>query len=333
MLEDVKVIEAAAFYPAPFCCRILSLLGAEVVKVEPPAGEPGRMLDAVFAAMNAGKKSVFIDLKSREGLREFMRLAEDADVIVEGFRPGVAKKLKIDYESVRRVNESIIYCSISAFGQENNLASLPAHDLNCLGLGGILEVSAMGKELRDPNLQLADFSSAVYAAIAILAALHEREKREDKRGRYIDISMFHSALFSVPIHTASILNGLGILPAFSSNPAYGIYRTRDGYITLGIIAEEHFWKRLCETLDLDYSFSLIDSFSRYDEVRRAIQEKIEHMSTEEAVKTLQSADIPAFEVRSLKEIDKIEERVGERLTEYVEWEGRKIRLIKPPFRW
>lgn len=332
MLEDVKVIEVAAFYPAPFCCRILSILGAKVVKVEPPGGEPGRMLDAVFAAMNAGKTFIFLDLKSEEGLGEFMKLAEDADVIVEGFRPGVAKKLKIDYESVRRVNESIIYCSISAFGQKNKLVSLPAHDLNCLGLGGILEVSAMGKELRDPNLQLADFSSAVYAAIAILAALHERERRKDKKGRYIDISMFHSALFSVPIHTTSILNGMGILPAFSSNPAYGIYRTRDGYITLGIIAEEHFWKRLCKALDLDYSFSLVDSFSRFGDVRKAIQEKIECMGTEEAVKILQMNDIPAFEVMSLKEIDKMEERVGEKLTEYVEWEGRKIRLIKPPFR-
>ncbi|KUK05678.1 MAG: Bile acid-inducible operon protein F (BaiF-3), partial [Archaeoglobus fulgidus] len=304
MLEDVKVVEVAAFYPGPFCCQLLRNLGAEVIKVEPPGGEPGRMLDAVFAAMNYGKKFLFLDLKSEDGLREFMKLAEDADVVVEGFRPGVAKKLGIDYESVKKVNESIIYCSISAFGQENRLSHLPAHDLNCLGLGGILEISAMGREMRDPNLQLADFSSAVYAAIAILAALHERERTG--RGRYIDISMFHSALFSAPIHTSSILNGLGILPAFSSNPAYGIYRTRDGYITLGIIAEEHFWRRLCSALNLGFNFSLVESFSRYEEVRKAIEEKLGRMTTEEAVKVLQDADVPAFEVLSLRDVDKIE---------------------------
>ncbi|WP_290596587.1 MULTISPECIES: CaiB/BaiF CoA transferase family protein [unclassified Archaeoglobus] len=331
MLEDVKVLEVAAFYPGPFCCRILQLLGAEVVKIEPPGGEPGRMLDAVFAAMNIGKKSVFLDLKSEEGLKEFMRLAERADVIVEGFRPGVAKKLGIGYDSVREVNEAIIYCSISAFGQQNNLAHLPAHDLNCLGLGGILEISAMGKEMRDPNLQLADFSSAVYAAIAILAALHERSKTG--KGRYLDISMFHSALFSVPIHSSSILNGLGILPAFSSNPAYGIYRTKDGYITLGIIAEEHFWRRLCSALNLNLKYTLLESFSRFEEIRAAIQEKLENMTTDEAVELLQKADVPAFEVRSLKDVERIEEVVGEKLTEDIEWNGKRIRLIKPPFRW
>ncbi len=331
MLEDVKVVEVAAFYPGPFCCQILRNLGAEVVKVEPPGGETGRMLDAVFAAMNHGKQFVFLDLKTKEGLDEFMKLAEKADVVVEGFRPGVAKKLGIDYGSVKKVNESIVYCSISAFGQENRLSHLPAHDLNCLGLGGILEISAMGREMRDPNLQLADFSSAVYAAIAILAALLERERTG--KGRYIDISMFHSALFSAPIHTSSILNGLGILPAFSSNPAYGIYRTRDGYITLGIIAEEHFWRRLCSALSLDFNISLVESFSRYEEVRRAIQEKLKQMSTEEAVELLQSADVPAFEVMSLKEVEKIEERVGERLVEEVDWNGKKIRIVRPPFRW
>jgi crotonobetainyl-CoA:carnitine CoA-transferase CaiB-like acyl-CoA transferase len=331
MLEDVKVVEVAAFYPGPFCCQLLRNLGAEVVKVEPPGGEPGRMLDAVFAAMNYGKKFLFLDLKSEDGLKEFMKLAEDADVVVEGFRPGVAKKLGIDYESVKKVNESIIYCSISAFGQENRLSHLPAHDLNCLGLGGILEISAMGREMRDPNLQLADFSSAVYAAIAILAALHERERT--RRGRYIDISMFHSALFSAPIHTSSILNGLGILPAFSSNPAYGIYRTKDGYITLGIIAEEHFWKRLCSALNLGFDFSLIESFSRYEDVRKAIEEKLGRMTTEEAVRILQDADVPAFEVMSLRDVDKIEDRVREKLVDEVEWNGRRIRLVKPPFRW
>ncbi|WP_202320268.1 CaiB/BaiF CoA transferase family protein [Archaeoglobus neptunius] len=329
MLEGVKVIEVAAFYPGPFCCRLLSLLGAEVVKIEPPGGEPGRMLDAVFAAMNHGKKTLFVDLKSDEGRERFLELVRDADVIVEGFRPGVAKRLGIDYESVMKVNPSVIYCSISAFGQKNKLARLPAHDLNCLGLGGILEIAGI-RELRDPNVQLADFSSAVYATIAILAALFERVRTG--KGRYIDISMFHSALFSVPIHSSSILNGMGILPAFSSNPVYGIYRTRDGYITIGIIAEEHFWRRLCDILRLDFSFSLIESFSRYDEVKNAIQDRLLTMSTEEAIEIFEKADIPAFEVRSLGEVEKIEERIGENIVEEIEWNGRKIRLIRPPFR-
>ena len=330
MLNGVKVVEIAAFYPGPFCCRLLSILGADVVKIEPPGGEPGRMLDAVFAAMNMGKKSVFLDLKSKEGLEEFFEIVKDADVIVEGFRPGVVRRLGIGYESVREVNPSVIYCSISAFGQKNKLAHLPAHDLNCLGLGGILEVSGMG-DLRDPNVQLADFSSAVYATIAILGALYERERTG--KGRYIDVSMFHSAIFSVPIHSSSMLNGLGILPAFSSNPVYGIYRTKDGFVTIGIIAEEHFWRRLCDALELDFTFSLIESFNRCDEVRKAIQQRLENVTTKEVLDMLERFDIPVFEVKSFREIEEVEKRIGEKLVEEVEWEGRKIRLIRPPFRW
>ncbi len=326
MLRGVRVVEVASFYPAPFCARVLALLGAEVIKVEPPAGDPARMLDAVFAAFNAGKKIVKIDLKSDAGKEKFFEIVKDSDVVVEGYRPGVAKRLGIDYESVKRVNPTIIYCSISAFGQNSKLKAIPAHDINVLGLGGILEVSG----LRDPNVQLADFSSAVYAALLIVASLFERYK--SGKGRYIDISMFHSALFSIPIHSSSILNGLGILPAFSSNPAYGIYKTLDGYVTLGIVAEEHFWRRLCEALGLDFNFSLVEAFERYDEVREKIQAKLAKMRTREVVELLNSADVPALEVLSLKEIEKIEERVGEELVEVVEMEGRKVRLVKPPFR-
>jgi crotonobetainyl-CoA:carnitine CoA-transferase CaiB-like acyl-CoA transferase len=328
MLNGVRVVEVASFYPAPFCTQILAMLGAEVIKVEPPQGEPARLLDAVFAALNRGKKSVTINLKSEEGRKKFFELAKDADVIVESFRPGVVKKLGIDYESIKKVNPSIIYCSLSAYGQNTKLKHVPAHDINTLALGGILEVSGFG-EPRDPNVQLADFSSSMYATIMILSSLYEKEKTG--KGRYIDISMFHSALFSIPLHSAPLLNGMEILPAFSSNPVYGIYRTKDGYITIGIIAEEHFWKRLCKALGLDYSFGLFESFFRHEEVRKEIQSKLETMSTDEAVRVLLDADIPVMDVKTLKKIEEIEETIGEKLTEEVEYRGRRYRIIKPPF--
>ncbi len=329
-LNNITVVEAASFYPAPFCTRLLSIMGAKVVKVEPPSGDPARMLDVVFAAFNIGKEIVRIDLKTAEGREEFFEIVKDADVVVEGYRPGVARRLGIDYDSVRKVKKDIIYCSISAFGQESKLKAVPAHDVNILGLAGILEMSGID-EPRDPNVQLADFSSALYSAFLILSAIIERER--SGKGCYIDVSMFHSALFSVPIHSSSILNGLGILPAFSSNPVYGVYRTSDGYVTLGIVAEEHFWRRLCQVLDLNYDFSLVEAFNRYDEVRKAIEEKLRNMKTDEVVDLLTSANIPAMRVFSLKEYEKIEEVVGDSLIEEVEWEGRKIKLVKPPFRW
>lgn len=325
---NFKVLELASFYPGPYCARILQLLGAEVIKIEPPAGDPARALSEVFGALNTGKKFLTLDLKDEGDRERFYELAKDADVIVEGYRPGIARKLGIDYESVSKINPRIVYCSISAFGQKSRLSQYPAHDLNVLGLLGILEISCKGKML-DPNLQLADFSSAVFAAIAILSALIEREKTGN--GMFIDISMLKSAFFSVPIHTTSILNGLGILPVFVRNPAYEIYRTSDGFITLGIIAEEHFWQRLCKALGFDFQIPLVGSFKRYEELKKLIGCKLEKMSTKEAAEILRSADVPAFEVLSLEEPEKIEELLGERIIEEVEFGGRRIKVAKNPF--
>ncbi len=326
LLKGIKVVEVAPFYPAPFCTRLLLLLGAEVIKIEPPTGDPARAFDVAFAVFNAGKKILKLDLKSEGGRNEFFEIVKDADVLVEGYRPGVAKRLGIDYENIRKINPKIIYCSISAFGQESKLRHLPAHDLNILGLAGILEIS----EFRDPNVQLSDFASAVYATILILASLFEREKTGF--GRYIDVSMFHSAIFSIPIHSTTILNGLGIISELSENPVYSVYKTSDGYVTIGIISEEHFWRNLCRELGLNFDFSLEESFKRYDEVKKAIEEKLKGMKTKEVVEKLQKADIPVFEVKSLRDIEEIEELIGEKLVEEVEFEGKTVKLIKPPFK-
>lgn len=323
-----KVIELASFYPAPFCTRILQMLGADVIKIEPPAGDPARALEEIFAVFNAGKKFLKLDLKKESDREQFLSLVKEADIIVEGYRPGVANKLGIGYEVVSKINPRIIYCSISAFGQSSKLSKYPAHDLNVLGLLGILEVCGKG-ELRDPNIQLADFSSAVFAVIAILSALIERERTG--KGKFIDISMLKSAIFSVPIHTTSIINGLGILPVFTRNPAYEIYKTSDGFITVGIVSEEHFWQRLCKALDLNIEISLIASFERYEELRELISSKIEKMRTSDVIKVLHDADVPAFEVLSLKDASKLEEMIGEKIFEDIEFEGKKVRIAKKPF--
>ncbi|MCX8172708.1 MAG: CoA transferase [Archaeoglobaceae archaeon] len=325
---DIKVLELANFYPGPFCTKILQLLGAEVIKIEPPSGDPARNLKEVFAAFNAGKKFLTLDLKREKDREIFYSLVKDADVIVEGYRPGIAKKLGIDYEKISKINPKIIYCSISAFGQNSKLSSYPAHDLNVLGTVGILEICGKG-ELRDPNVQLADFSSAVFAAISILSALIERDR--SGHGKFIDISMLRSAIFAIPIHTTSILNDLGILPVFIRNPAYEIYKTSDGFITIGIIAEEHFWQRLCRALELNIQLSLLESFEKYEEVKREIENKLTKMTTKEVLEVLQKADVPAFEVLSLKNPTKIEETVGDRIFEELEFEGERVKIVRSPF--
>lgn len=327
MLE-IRVIEVASFYPAPFCTRILAMLGARVKKIEIPTGEPTRAFEEIFAVFNFGKEVLKLDLKSEEGKSKFLEFAKEADVIVEGLRPGVAKKLGIDYETVSKVNPGIIYCSISAFGQKSRLARFPAHDVNVLGLSGILEICGKGKIL-DPNLQFADLSSSLIAVIAILSAIIERERTGV--GKRIDISMLRSALFSLPVQATSILNRGELLPLLTRNPAYGVYKTKDGYVTIGIVAEEHFWRRLCEAIGLKSELNLSSIIEKYEAVREEIANKFADYTTKELVDKLRSAEIPVFEVYSLREIEKLEELLGEKIVEEVLFNNRIVRLIKPPW--
>uniref|UniRef100_A0A7J2TKM5 CoA transferase n=1 Tax=Archaeoglobus fulgidus TaxID=2234 RepID=A0A7J2TKM5_ARCFL len=326
MLE-AKILEVAFYYPAPFATRILASLGAEVIKIEPPYGDPARMLGEIYAAMNFGKKVIHLDLKTEEGKKRFLELAESCDVIVEGLRPGTAKRLGIDYETVSKINPKIIYCSISAFGQKSRLSRYPAHDVNVLGLAGILELCGRGVPV-DPNIQFADFTSSMVAVIAILSAIIERERTG--LGKRIDVSMLRSAIFGIPIHITSILNGSGLVYALTRNPGYGIYKTKDGYITLGIVAEEHFWRRLCEVLELG-KVSLMEAIERYEDFRKELEKKFASLTTKEAVEKLRLADVPVFEVRSIKDIEKLEEMLGESLFDEIEFEGKKVKVARFPW--
>ncbi|WP_456369372.1 CaiB/BaiF CoA transferase family protein [Geoglobus sp.] len=325
MLEGMVVVELAYYYPGPYCCRILNDLGADVIKVEPPAGDPMRYRPDVFACLNMGKKLVKLNLKNDEDRREFYRIVEKADVVVEGFRPGVARRLGVDYESVSDINEGIIYCSISGFGQSSRL-SRPVHDINVLAMTGICEVAGVvGGEPSDPNVQLSDFSSAVFAAISILSA-YIRKLRTGK-GAYIDLSMFDSALASVPLHTSAILNSGEYMRDFSDNPGYGIYRARDCYVSLGILDEPKFWDDMCRALGLEFDgMDFGERLERSDEIRGAIAEKLAGMSREE-IEVAFGERIPYGIVESLRD-------VAEKswMLEEFEFEGRQFRGLGFPAR-
>ncbi len=294
MLEGMKVIELAYFYPGPYCTQILAELGAEVVKIEPPSGDPMRYRSEIFAALNRNKKSVVLNLKEKEDLEKFYELVKKSDVIVEGFRPGVAKKLGVDYESVREINSGIIYCSISGLGQE---VSKPVHDINVLSLAGICFIA--GKKFEkpvDPNVQLSDFASAVFAAISILAAYVRKIKTGE--GCYIDLSMLDSALAAIPLHSARLLNGMDVAEDFVANPGYDIYEAKDGFVSVGILVEDHLWKLFCERLELEYGeLSYKERLKKANEIRKKISEKLKNKNVEELEKLL--FDVPFAVVKQI----------------------------------
>jgi crotonobetainyl-CoA:carnitine CoA-transferase CaiB-like acyl-CoA transferase len=218
-LEGLKVLDLSAFLPGPHMTMMMADHGADVIMVEPAngVGEPTRIIgetteDGVsvwFRNIARGKRSLKLNLKDPDGLDLFLRLAETADVIVEAFRPGVVKRLGVDYDSVAARNASIIYCSVSAFGQDSSRANKPAHDTAVQALAGLVDL-ARGSDNKPtmPNLPFADASASLMALSAILMALYRRT--QTGKGDYIDLAMYDAAIAWTP-------NVLG--PTFGENRA------------------------------------------------------------------------------------------------------------------
>ena len=265
-LEDIKILDLAHLPPGALCTMILGDLGADVIKIEAPAGAGGRGAgvnaslsgeekdkQAAFDALNRNKRSIGLNLRSEKGRQIFYRLAETTDVIVEGFRPGVVKRLGVDYEEIKTINPRVIYCSLSGYGQDGPYSNLPGHDINYISIGGALNLIGTpdGPPIIPLNL-LADFAGAsLHGVIGILAALVARDKAGV--GQYVDIA-YTDGVFS--LLTWFISNYLssgtmpkrGETPLHGAYPYYGIYEAKDGkYISLGCL-EPWFWENLCRAL-------------------------------------------------------------------------------------
>lgn len=248
-LTGLKVLDLSQFLPGPHLTMTMADHGADVVMVEPAngVGEPSRQLglrtrDDVsvwFRNIARGKKSLKLDLKTKDDRELFLRLADEADVIVEAFRPGVAKRLGVDYETVSARNPRVVYCAISAFGQTGPYRDRPAHDLAVQALAGTVDLC---RGLTDdkpsaPNIVAADMASSLTALSAILMALYARERTG--KGDYIDIAMFDSLLAWTANVTAPVFaeNRAPIpkeMRPFGGQAMNRIYETKDGqYIVLG----------------------------------------------------------------------------------------------------
>jgi crotonobetainyl-CoA:carnitine CoA-transferase CaiB-like acyl-CoA transferase len=202
-LEGLKVVDLSWFLPGPYLTTALADHGAEVIKVEPPGeGDPGRHIlppdartSVFFRNMGRGKKSVVLDLKSEQGRADLFRLASEADVLVESFRPGVAARFGIGYEAVAARNPGIVYCSISAFGQDGAYPGRAAHDLALEAMTGVLSLT-LGDDGRPaiPGIPVADLVSGLHGLSGVLMALLRR--KDTGRGDYIDVSMHETLMAS-----------------------------------------------------------------------------------------------------------------------------------------
>ena len=253
-LDGVRVLDLSSYLPGPFASLLLADFGAEVLKIEPPQGDGMRVLgprDAygtpVFhAALNAGKTICRLDLKSDTGRHTLLTLAQDADVLIEGFRPGVMARLGLGWVDLREVNPGLIYCSISGYGVGGSMEQIAGHDGNYLAMAGVLHRNGKPPRFFDPPF--ADMTSGLYAVIAILGALEAR--RKDGRGCHIDLGIADVAM---PLQSFQIA-ALGVADAPQPETTYlnggaayyRIYATADGrHLMLGAV-ESRFWRCFCD---------------------------------------------------------------------------------------
>src|SRR5436190_4121871 len=238
-LSGIRVADFSMFVPGPFCTAILADLGADVIKVESLNGDPGRgYVPVQFRTENRNKRSIALNLKSPASRKIVERLAQQSDIAIEGFRPGVAKRLGIDFDHLRKFNSKLIHGSISGYGQTGPWKQRPGHDVNYVAAAGALAFP--GQWLKAPSrssLAIADMSGGAFAAIAVLSSLHERN--QTGKGAQLDLSLFESAFF-----WAAMRHSLDkdVDPRAHLFPVNDIFETSDGKrLTLGIL-EEHFWK-------------------------------------------------------------------------------------------
>ena len=310
VLDGITVLEVARVPPAEMPGMFLADMGADVLKIETPGldhtDDPDAQRRAAFAFVNRNKRSMALNMKAPEGQEIFRRLATKADVIVEGFRPGVMKRLGADYETIRALNARIVYCSLSGFGQSGPAAGYPAHDLNYLSLAAVLGL--IGERDRKPAIPLnlvADYAGAsLHGALGIVLALFARERTG--RGQHVDVSYLDttiSLLAATPNMRFFFSDGVapkrgeGFLGG--SYPYYAIYETRDNKLLTIACTEPWLWENFCKAInrpDLLKFARKPDQFVRAanaeeDGARREIEAIIKTRTRDEWYELLVKADV------------------------------------------
>lgn len=299
-LNTVRVVDLSKYLPGPYCSSLLAGLGAEVIKVEPVGGEEGRMLPQVFWAVNWGKKSVTLNLKRQEGKDIFFRLVEKADVVIEGFRPGVADRLGVGFEQASQINPRLIYCSISGYGQDGPYRDWPAHAPNVEALSGLLFLG--GEPPSFSTLPLADLGAGMTAAIGILAALLRRERTG--KGSYVDIAMFDVLISLMGIALAKDALEGGLLPGSKLIDILGsgVYETADGRYLALAVGEERPWSALWELLGMEQYKNALHDDCLKEEIHTALSQIFKTRTCEEWTNIMKEKKIPCAPVNSLKEV-------------------------------
>lgn len=313
-LDGLRVLDLSRLMPGPLCTMILGDLGVDVIKVEQPEiGDYARSAPpllgntgSAFLMLNRNKRSITLNLKKAEGQEILRKLAAKADVFVESYRPGVAERLGVGYQAISQVNERIIYCSISGFGQSGPYRDLVGHDLTYTAYSGA--IGATGSKDGPPvipAIQVSDIQAAMYATIAITAALYRREKAG--KGEFIDISLMDAAVASMimpmSFHLAGESTERGSSFLSGGAPFYNIYETADRkYVAIAPL-EPKFWIELCSVLRLEkYQDKQLTSEAEANRIREDLAGIFRQKTRDEWVKILNEREIPCAPIYDVREV-------------------------------
>ncbi|MEJ8846142.1 CoA transferase [Variovorax rhizosphaerae] len=264
-LAGYRIIDLTTFLSGPFCTQILADLGAEVVKIEAPEGDSSRAIpphfvsddSAYYLGINRNKQSIAVDMKQAEGLALVKRLIGEADVVVENYRPGVAARIGLDIAALREQDPSLIWASVSGFGQTGPWRDRPAYDMIVQALSGVMSMTGEpGRPAVRLGIPAGDMVAGMYAAIAINAALADRERDEAGEGRVIDVSMLDCQLAMLSYQsTYALVAGTTPSPQgarHDSIPTYRSFVGGDGRELVVTANTERMWKGLCEALNVGH---------------------------------------------------------------------------------
>ncbi|MEG0438146.1 MAG: CaiB/BaiF CoA-transferase family protein [Solibacillus sp.] len=346
-LESIRVLDLTRLLPGPFSTMLLADYGAEVIKVEDTgAGDYIRNREpkigddsAIFHSVNRNKKSICLDLKTVQGKEILKSLVENADVLVESFRPGVMDRLGVGYDILKTINPRLIYCAISGYGQTGPYANKPGHDLNYISYAGILEyMGDRGSKPIIPSIQVADLGGgALMGTIGILMAIVERER--SGKGQFIDISMLDGALswlqLTLPDFLASgIQSKRGEHKLFGRNANYAIYETKDNrYISVGT-TEQKFWNEFCKTIDReDFCEKINGPMEEQDQMKAIIQSIIIQKTLQEWVEIFDQVDTCVTPLNRFEDLEKDPHIIQrEMIQTYSDPEYGNVKLIAPPIK-
>lgn len=314
-LSRFKVLDLTRVRSGPTCVRQLADWGADVVKVEMPVTDDGGQLGGPrsgsdFQNLHRNKRSLTLDLKKPEGLAVFRRLAKDADVIVENFRPDVKHRLGIDYETLSADNLGLVYASISGFGQDGPYRDRPGFDQIAQGMGGLMSIT--GKPGAGPmrvGIPVADLTAGIFASQAIMVALLEREV--SGRGQWVQTSLLQAQVFMLDFQAARwTMDGEIPKQAGNNHPTSiptGVFATADGHMNLAVAGQE-IWMRFCRAIDRmdlaenpDYADGKLRSKNR-DALNAAIEEVTRARSTDDWVDRFNAAGVPCGEINTIDQV-------------------------------